>query len=135
MKKLLAVIVTTAISGTLCIVNGQSPSLQETLGWMENTLRPQEGNAIYTLKPHFESQSNLDARIESYHTELISAFSHRDIKVTFTVIVADNDMGLLLGLCIVETQVETFDLSDIDPTTIKAVANDCLYCKQAASYL
>ena len=130
MRKLLAVVVTATISATLsCEANGQSPSLQETLSWMANTLRPQEGNAIYTLKPRLESQDNLNKRIDSYHTELISDFSYTGTKVTFKVTVTDNDMGLLLGLSLVETDAETFDLADIDPTTIQAIANDCRYCK------
>ncbi len=120
-----------AISAILCgsVLAQSFPSLQETLSWIANTLRPQEGNAVYTIKPPFESPDNLKEQIDSYHREFISDFSHTGTKVSFTVIVTDNDMGLLLGLHLEETQVETFDLSNIDPTTIKAVANDCLYCK------
>ena len=108
---------------------GQSPRLQDTLSWIANTLQPQEGNAVYTIKPPFESEDNAKKGIDSYHTEFISEFSHTGTKVTFKVIVTDNDMGLLFGLCLVETQVETFDLADIDPTSIKTTACDGLYCK------
>jgi hypothetical protein len=107
----------------------QSPSLKDTFDWIAATLSPQEGNAIYVIKPRFESQANAEKRIDTYHNEIISEFSHIGTKVKFKVTVTDNDMGLLLGLRLEETQVETFDLSDIDPTTVKAVANDCLYCK------
>src|SRR5258708_17454289 len=84
---------------------GQSPRLQDTLSWIANTLRPQEGNAVYTIKPPFESPDNLKEQIDSYHREFISDFSHTGTKVSFTVIVTDNDMGLLLGLHLEETQV------------------------------
>lgn len=129
-RKLLVVIITALFSATLCCVaNGQSPSLQETLSWMANTLRPEEGNAVYTVKPASKPQDWLDMRIDLYHTEFISEFSYTGTKVMFKVIVIDNDAPLLFGLHLEETQVDTFDLSDIDPVTVKAVANDCLYCK------
>lgn len=130
MRTLLAVIVAAAISGTpFFIANTQTPSLQETLSWMKNTLRPEEGNAHYTVKPASKPQDWLDMRIDPYHAEFISEFSYTGTKVMFKVIVIDNDAPLLFGLHLEETQVDTFDLSDIDPTTVKAVANDCLYCK------
>lgn len=123
------VIVVTALAFLSAVISAQSPSLQETLSWIVNTLQPQEGNAVYTIKPQFESPDNLNKQIESYHREFISDFSHTGTKVSFKIVVTDNDMGLLLGLHLEETQVETFDLSDIDPTTVKTVVNDCLYCK------
>ena len=130
MRKLLAVIVSATISATLsCQANGQSPSLPETLSWMANTLKPREGNAVYKIKPPLESPDNLEKRIDTYHSEFISEFSYTGTKVTYKVIVTDNDMGFLLGLSIVETQVETFDLSNIDPTTVKTIACDGIYCK------
>lgn len=109
--------------------NGQSPSLQEALSWMVNTLRPEEGNAVYTIKPASKSQDWLDMHIDLYHKEFIAEFSYTGTKVIFKVIVIDNDAPLLFGLHLEETQVDTFDLSDIDPTTVKAVTSDCLYCK------
>lgn len=96
---------------------------------MANTLKPQEGNAVYTIKPPSESQANREKHIDTYHREFISEFSYTGTKVTFKVIVIDNDMAFLAGLHLEETQVETFDLSDIDPTTIKTIACDGIYCK------
>src|SRR6266849_1394266 len=112
-------IIVILVSIILCgVTSAQSPSLEETFRWITNTLRPQEQNGVYTLKPRFQSEDNQNKRIDPYHSEFISDFSHTGTKVTFKVIVTDNDMGLLLGLCLVETQVETFDLADIDPTSI-----------------
>jgi hypothetical protein len=121
MRTLVLVAITIMLTGAM-----QAQSLSETFDWMTNTLRPSEGNSWYIHHPTPQPYPKdwVDKQINPYHQEIIRTFSHDSCKVTFVVSVIDNDMGLLLGKYIDETQTDTFDLSTIDPNTIK-VTNSC----------
>jgi hypothetical protein len=97
------------------------PSLIETFDWMTNTLKPSEGNATFTHRPTARPYVKdwVDKQIDPYHTEMIAAFSHDGCRVTFDVEMDDNDMGFLLGKYFLYHAVDTFDLRDIDPQSVR----------------
>jgi hypothetical protein len=104
----------------------QKPSLVETFEWMKNTLKPTEGNNVVIHRPFSRPYPKdwEDKGMDPYHSEVITNFSHEDCHVRFDVDVTDNDMGLLLGKYLVEHEVDTFDLKDIDPKSVR-IQNSC----------
>jgi hypothetical protein len=96
------------------------PNLQETINWIENTLKPSEGNntVIHRPFPRPYVPDWVHDHLDPYHSETITKFSHAGCRVEFDVEVTNNDMGLLLGTITIERDVETFDLKDIDPNSI-----------------
>jgi hypothetical protein len=114
------------ISALVIGASAQQPSLQETFDWISNTLQPSEGNNWYIHHP-FEQpypQRWVTEQINPYHKEIITDFSHDGCRVRFVVEVIDNDSPFLFGKQLAVTSTDTFDLKDIDPTTIK-VTNSC----------
>ena len=103
-----------------------SPSLTGTFDWMANTLKPSEGNTTFTHRPTPRPYVKdwVDKEIDPYHTETIAGFSHEGCRVTFDVEMVDNDMGFLLGKYFLYYAVDTFDLKDIDPQSIR-IQNSC----------
>jgi hypothetical protein len=97
------------------------PSLQQTFEWMANTLKPSERNTTFTHRPNPRPYVRdwVDKEIDPYHMERITKFSHDGCRVTFNVEMIDNDMGLLLGKTFFYNAVDTFDLTDIDPGSIR----------------
>jgi hypothetical protein len=104
----------------------QNPSLVETFEWMANTLKPTEGNNVVIHRPNKRPYPKdwEDKGIDPYHSEVITNFSHEGCHVKFDVDVTDSDMGLLLGKYLVEHDVDTFDLKDIDPKSVR-IRNSC----------
>lgn len=96
------------------------PSLQETLNWMQNTLKPSEGNNTVSHRPFPQPykpdwvRDNLDP----YHSESITKFSYTGCRVEFDVDVTDNDI-VSFGIVSIGHDVDTFDLKDIDPNSIQ----------------
>lgn len=103
-----------------------STSLTETFDWVANTLKPSEGNTTFTHRPNTRPYVKdwVDKEIDPYHTEKITGFSHEGCHVMFEVVTIDNDMGLLLGKTFFHRAVDTFDLKDIDPESIR-IQNSC----------
>jgi hypothetical protein len=101
-------------------------SLQETFDWMGSTLRPTEGNNYFIHHPYSQPYPKdwLGQLINPFHKEVIGSFSHDQCQVKLSVNVIDNDMGLLFGKQLYETETDTFNLRDIDPNTIQIV-NSC----------
>lgn len=109
---------------TLCLSAGaQQPSLQETFDWIANTLQPSEGNNWYIHHPFKQPYPKqwVTEEINPFHKEAITAFSHEGCRVKFVVESIDNDMPFLLGKQVSVTSTDTFDLKDIDPTTIRVI--------------
>jgi hypothetical protein len=104
----------------------QGPSLTETFDWMANTLKASEGNTALTHRPTPRPYVKewIDKQIDPYHTERITGFSHDGCRVTFDVEMIDNDMGFLLGKYFLYHAVDTFDLKDIDPQSVR-IQNSC----------
>lgn len=102
------------------------PTLQETFDWMTSTLRPSEGNNWYIHRPYSQPYPKqwIEEDINPFHQEIIKEISHDKCRMRVVVDVIDNDMGTLLGLQLYETETDTFELKDIDPSTIK-VTNSC----------
>ena len=96
------------------------PNLQETLSWMQNTLKPSEGNntVIHRPFPQPYVPDWVRDHLDPYHSETITKFSYTGCRVEFDVDVTDNDMGFSLGIVSFERDVDTFDLKDIDPNSI-----------------
>lgn len=104
----------------------QKPSLVETFEWMTNTLKPTEKNNVVVHRPFKRPYPKdwTDKGIDPYHSEVITNFSHEDCRVRFEVDVTDNDPALLFGKFLVEHDVDTFDLKDIDPKSV-GIQNAC----------
>ena len=122
MKRIVLLITILAAS----FAQAQSPSLDETFNWMSSTLRSSEGNNWFVHHPHthpYPKNWENDG-IDPFHQEIIKEFSHDGCRVKVTVDVIDNDMVFLFGLTVSEMDTDTFDLKDIDPTTIK-ISNSC----------
>ena len=104
----------------------QSPSLMETFDWIANTLKPTEGNNAFTHRPTPRPYVKdwVDKEIDPYHNETIAGFSHDGCRIEFDVEMIDNDMGLLLGKYFFYRSVDTFDLKDIDPQSVR-IQNSC----------
>jgi hypothetical protein len=98
-----------------------TPSLAETFDWMANTLKPSERNNSFTHypTPHKYVQKWIDEEINPFHRETIENFSHDGCRVTFEVEMVDNDMGFLLGKVFLFYTIDTFDLRDIDPHSVR----------------
>ena len=112
---------------TGCTGSSQAePSLVETFEWMANTLKPTEGNNVVIHRPYERPYAKdwVDEGIDPYHSEVITNFSHEDCRVKFEVDVTDNDPVLLFGKHLVEHDVDTFDLKDIDPKSVR-IQNSC----------
>jgi len=112
----------TAITLTRVPSHAQSePSIGSTFEWMTNTLKPSEGNVLIMHHPYQRPYPNdWEAKeLDPHHSELITRFSHDGCRVEFDVDVTDSDMGFSLGRVFVRHEVETFDLKDIDPTTVR----------------
>lgn len=113
----------------LLILNNvaSAQSLQETFDWMTSTLKPSEGNNWYIHHPNQRPYPKdwEEKEIDPFHLERIELFSHNACEITLKVRVVDSDMGFLLGRQIYETDTDTFDLSAIDPMTIK-ITNACV---------
>jgi hypothetical protein len=103
-----------------------SPSMTETFDWMTNTLKLSEGNTTFTHRPTARPYVKdwLDKEIDPYHAETIEKFTHDGCRVTFEVEMIDNDMGFLLGKYFLYHAVDTFDLKDIDPQSVR-IQNSC----------
>ena len=102
-------------------VYAQNQSLDQTFEWMSNTLKPGEGNATFTHRPtpHPYVKDWIHKEIDPYHTETIADFLHDGCRVRFVVEMGDNDMGFLLGKYFLYRGVDTFDLKDIDPKSVR----------------
>jgi hypothetical protein len=121
-SKLLAVISFVLI---LAIGLTTAQSLTETLDWMTNTLRPSEGNNVGIHRPFrpingasYPSPNGPDP----YNAETITKFSHDGCKVEFDVDVANVD-EILIGKEFHFPEVDTFDLKDIDPSSVRIVGS------------
>jgi hypothetical protein len=105
----------------------QAQSFDETFDWMANTLKPSEGNNKVVHRPRPQNQYPPDwirDELDPYHAETIEKVSHSGCRVEFDVDVNDNDMGFLLGKHFIEHAVDTFDLGDMDPNSIR-IENSC----------
>jgi hypothetical protein len=98
----------------------REPSLPESLSWMEDTLKASEGNNTVIHRPFPQPYTSDWVRdhLDPYHLESITKFSHTGCRVEFDVDVTNNDMGSL-GISVFEHDVDTLDLKDIDPTSIR----------------
>lgn len=101
-----------------------SPSMTETFDWIANTLKEGNTSFIHRPTPRPYVKDWVDKEIDPYHTETIAGFSHEGCRVTFNVEMVDNDMGFLLGKNFQYYAVDTFDLKDIDPKTVR-IQNSC----------
>jgi hypothetical protein len=120
-------LLTISVAAGLCQAQStKSPSLTETFDWMANTLKPTEGNNVVIHRPYERPYPKdwVDKGLDPYHSEVIKSFSHEGCHVTFNVDVTDNDPGLSFGKYFVEHDVDTFDLKDIDPESIR-IQNSC----------
>src|ERR1700688_1344071 len=105
----------------------QAQSLDETFDWMANTLKPSEGNyrVVHRPTPHSRYPPDwIRDNLDPYHAETITKVSHVACRVEFDVDVDDNDMGSLLGKHFVMHAVDTFNLKEIDPNSIR-IENSC----------
>src|ERR1039458_3125056 len=126
MKLVLVALVTAGFLLPMLQAQTNSPSLVDTFDWMANTLKPSEGNATFTHRPTPRPYVKdwVDKEIDPYHSESIAGFSHDGCRVTFDVEMVDNDMGFLLGKYFLYDSVDTFDLKDIDPQSVR-IQNSC----------
>jgi len=108
---------------SICVVSQTvpGPSLAETFEWMDNTLKPNERNNSFTHYPTARPYVKqwIDESIDPYHSETIENFSHDGCRITLHIEMVDNDMGLLLGKVFYYRAVDTFDLKDIEPDSIR----------------
>jgi hypothetical protein len=104
---------------TTSLVHAQS--LEETFDWMTNTLKPAEGNNTAVHRPFTKPypQDWVRDDLDPYHSETIKRFSHEGCRVEFDVDVVDNDGAFLFGRYFIEHDADTFDLKDIDPSSIR----------------
>jgi len=121
----LVALVTTCLLTTLQ-AQTNTPSLADTFDWMTNTLKPNERNNAFTHYPTPRPYVKdwVDKEIDPYHSERITGFAHDGCRVTFDVEMFDNDMGTLLGKYFLYHAVDTFDLKDIDPQSVR-IQNSC----------
>jgi hypothetical protein len=98
----------------------QAQSLDDTFDWMANTLQPAEENNAVVHRPTPNSQYPpqwIQENFDMYHEETIKKFSHPGCRVEFDVDVDDNDF--VMGKHFIEHDVDTVDLGDIDPNSIR----------------
>jgi hypothetical protein len=101
----------------------QAQSLNETLVWMENTLRPSEGNNVVIHRPYPHRPSDwIRDNLDPYHAQTITNFIHAGCRVELDVDIADNDM--ITGKHFTEHDTASFDLGDIDLNSIRT-KNTC----------
>ena len=124
MKKL-AILLITAISvaGAIQAQSKSTPTLIETLQWMQNTLAPKvfllsEGNG-YSFHSAIPGQS---------HIEIITSFTFEGCKVVVARTMEDRG-GILHGPNgasdpFVSKYLDTFSLCDVDPASIKIEDDD-----------
>ena len=126
MKSVLVTLITASFLLPLLHAQRNSQSLVDTFDWMTNTLKATEGNNTFTHHPTPRPYVKVwvDKEIDPYHTESIARFSHDGCRVTFDVEMVDNDMGSLLGKYFFYRSVETFDLREIDPQSVR-IQNSC----------
>src|ERR1039457_3709269 len=128
--------ITTILLGTL-LISGlffnsrslQAQSLTETFDWMTNILKPSEANNRGIHRPFGATEGaspyqspTLRGLPDPYNEEIITKFSHEGCKVEFDVDVVNVD-EIFLGKEFHFPEVDTFDLRDIDPTSIGIVGS------------
>jgi len=102
------------------------PSLQETFEWMTNTLKPTEGNNVGVHHPFPKTAANGQDGLDIYDGEIITGFSHTGCQVEFDVDVMNND-EVMIGRRLDWHEVDTFDLKDIDPTSVRVAGEGLVW--------
>jgi len=116
-----AVVILTVVILTAKLAQAQS--LDETLVWMANTLRPSEGNNVVIHRPYPHRPPDwIRDNLDPYHSETITKFTHAGCHVELEVDIADNDM--ITGKHFTEHDTGSFDLGDIDLNSIR-MKNAC----------
>lgn len=110
----------------LCAQTMPGPSLAETVEWMANTLKASEGNnaVVHRPTPRPYPKKWVEEKIDPYHSEVITSFSHHACRVEFDVDILDNDIFPLMGKYTLDQIVLTFDLTDLDPESV-SIQNSC----------
>jgi hypothetical protein len=121
MKTISAILLGITFGSLLAVKCAAAQSLTETFDWMANSLKPSEGNNRGIHRPFraingasYPSSSDPDP----YNGEIITKFSHEGCKAKFDVDVVNVD-EILIGKEFHFPEVDTFDLKDIDPISIR----------------
>jgi hypothetical protein len=102
----------------------QAESLNETLDWMSNTLKPAERNNYYVHRTYSNrSKEEIENGVDPRVMERITRFSHNSCSVTVETYFETDDT-VIPGQCHRENDTLLFDLGDIDPQTI-SIEDSC----------